>query len=187
VSFDASFFFIGNSLQATLQKDTFPEKINYKQSLNCYGFTVGAYFRHEIDERYFKIDKVDKTSFILGVGILPFFHLSKNESISSTGIGDSVIDAASGRLRTLNAGGMGGAWRIGIGSQMAVSATSGMDVSVCYVGRYVGSLWQNSSYLQDKDINPTANKPETRLSMLSNTVEIRLEFLFGKRQKSTSK
>jgi hypothetical protein len=183
VAFEGSFFFIGKSLQATLQHDTFPEKINYKQSLNCYGFSVGTFYRRQIDERYFKIDKVDKSSFIVGLSVLPYVHISKSESISPSGISDSVFSAANSRLQNFHAWGMGGAWRIGVCSQQSLSATSGMEISLSYIGRYMGIFRANSGFLLNKDINPSSDNPTNKLSSLSNTVEIRLDFLLGKKQK----
>jgi hypothetical protein len=187
VAFEGSFFFIGKSQQATLQHDTLPAKIDYKQSMNCFGFSAGAFYRHQIDERYFKIDKVDRTSFIFGLSVLPYLHLSKNESISSSGINDSVVFAAHGRLQNFHAWGMGGSWRIGICSQQTLSATSGIEISLSYIGRYMGVFRENNTYLLNKDINPSADNPASKLSSLSNTVEIRLEFLSGKRYKAESK
>jgi hypothetical protein len=182
VAFEGSFFFIGKSLQATLQHDTFPEKINYQQSMNCYGFTAGVFYRRQIGERYFRIEKVDKTFFVFGVSVLPYFHLSKSESISASGVSDSVVSAATARLQNFHAWGMGGAWRIGISTQQSLSKTSGMEISLSYIGRYAGEFRKNGAYLLNRDIDPSAEDPGTRLSTLSSAVEIRLDFLFGKRQ-----
>jgi len=187
VAFDASFYYIGKSLQATLQKDTFPEKVDYQQSMNCFGFSAGVFYRHQIDERYFKIDKVDRTSFIFGLSVIPYVHVSKSESISSSGVSDSVVFAASSRLRNFSAWGAGGGWRIGISSQQSLSATSGMEVSLSYIGRYMGAFRKNGGYLLNKDIDPSADDPDSKVSSLSSTVEIRLDFEFGKRQKNESK
>jgi hypothetical protein len=187
VAFEGSFFFIGKSIQATLQHDTFPEKINYHQSMNFYGFSAGIFYRHQIGEQYFRIDKIDRTSFILGISILPYYHLSQSETISASGIGDSVVSAATNRLRNYHAWGMGGGWRIGVGSQKSLSATSGVEVSVSYIGRYMAMFKRNNGYLLTKDISPSAGNPAERLSSLSNTFEIRLDFLFGKRQKNEPK
>jgi hypothetical protein len=182
VAFDASFFYIGKSLQATLQKDTFPERVDYRQSMNCYGFSAGVYYRRQIDERYFKIDKVDQTSFVVGLSVLPFCHVSKSESISPVGISDSVVFAASGRLRNFSAWGAGGGLRIGICSQKSLSASSAMEVSLSYIGRYMGEFRTSNGYLQNKDVDPSSDNPDDKVSSFSNTVEIRLDFLFGKKQ-----
>jgi hypothetical protein len=184
VAFEGSFFFIGKSLQATLQHDTLPAKIIYRQSLNCYGFSAGVFYRHQISERYFRIEKVDRTSFILGLSALPYVHLSKSESISPSGISDSVVFAASERLRNFRAWGMGGSWRIGVSTQQTLSATSGLEISLSYIGRYMGYFREKSGYLLNNDINPASDNSSARLSSLSNTVEIRLEFLFGKGKKT---
>jgi hypothetical protein len=182
VAFEGSFFFIDKSLQATLQHDTSLEKINYQQSMTCYGFTAGVFYRRQIGERYFRIEKVDKTCFILGVSVLPYFHLSKSESISAADVSDSVISAARARLQNFHAWGMGGAWRIGISTQQSLSQTSGMEISLSYIGRYAGEFRKNGAYLLNKDIDPSAENPGSKLSSLSSTVEIRLDFLFGKKQ-----
>jgi hypothetical protein len=182
VAFEGSFFFIGKSIQATLQHDTLPGKINYTQSMNCYGFSLGVFYRRQLDEQYFKIENVDKTSFILGLSALPYVRIAKNESLTSSGIDDSVISAAKAGLRSFHAWGMGGAWRIGIGSQQTLSATSGLEISISYIGRYMGIFRQDGTYLLNKDVNPSTDKPSDKLSFLSNTVEIRLDLLFGKKR-----
>jgi len=182
VAFEGSFFFIRKGIQATLQHDTLPPKIDYKQSMSCYGFTLGVFYRRQIDEQYFRIEKVDKTSFILGLSALPYSRITKSETLTSSGVSDSVITAARALLQNFHAWGMGGAWRIGISSEQTLSATSGMEVSISYIGRYMGLFRDNGAYLLNKDVNPLSDNPSDKLSSLSNTVEIRLEFLFGRKR-----
>jgi hypothetical protein len=184
VAFEGSFFFINKSLQATLQHDTLPARIDYKQSMNCYGFSLGVFYRTRISERYFRIEKVDRTSFILGLSVLPYVGLTRSESITSTGISDSVLSAVNAGLHNLHAWGMGGAWRIGVCSQQTLSAASGMEISLSYVGRYMGMFRENGSSILNKDINRSSDNPSDKLSSLSNTVEIRLEFLIGRKGRS---
>lgn len=181
VGFEGSFFFIGKSIQATLQHDTLPARIDYKQSMNCYGFSAGVFYRRQLNERYFKIEKVDRTSFLFGLSVLPYVGLTKKESIAWTGVSDSVALAARAGLKNFGAWGAGGSLRVGISSQQTLSPTSGLEISLSYIGRYMGFFRDNGAYLLNKDINPSSDNPANRLSSLSNTVEIRLEFLAGKK------
>jgi hypothetical protein len=182
VAFEGSFFFIGKSIQASLQHDTLPARIDYKQSLSCFGFSIGTFYRRQLGERYFRIDKVDKTSFILGLSLLPYVGISKKESISSSGVSDSVVSAAGSGLNSFHAWGAGGSWRIGMCSQQTLSATSGMEISLSYIGRYMGIFRHNGTYVLNSDINPASENPGNKLSFLSNTFEIRLEFLIGSKK-----
>ncbi len=184
LGFEASFFYIGKSLQATLQHDTLAPRIDYKQSMNSLGFSIGSFYRYKINERYFKIDKVDKTCVLLGLSVLPYLHIDRSTSFSSTGISDSVINGAKARTSDFNAWGMGASWRIGIGSQQILSNSSGMEISISYVGRYAGFFRNGNMYLLNRDINPAMADPDKKLSFVSSTVEIRLDFILGKIPKS---
>jgi hypothetical protein len=179
LGFEGSFFYIGKTLQAELMHDTASGKINYSQSMNSFSFSAGVLYRQAIDEKYFRLENVDRTSFLLGVYAQPLVYISRESAINSTGISDSVVAAAQGMIKNLYARGFGAAWRIGVCSQKALSRTSGMEISISYTGRYTGYFSQNNRTLLKKDINPGAANPEEKLSYYSNTIEIRLEFLIG--------
>lgn len=179
VSFEGSFCYIGKVLQATLQHDTASGKINYRQSLDSYTFNVGMLYRHSLDERFFRIEGVDRTSVIVGAYVLPYSYLSKQTSLTCSGVPDSVIVAARANLKNFYAWGYGGGWRIGISSQRALSKTSGMEVSVCYVGRYLGFFREKKGFVLNKDINTDRSDPDDKLSFFSNTVEMKVEFMVG--------
>jgi hypothetical protein len=138
-------------------------------------------YRHAIDEKYFRLENVDRTSFLLGVYTQPFVYISRESSIKSSGISDSVVIAAKSQIKNLYARGFGAAWRIGVCSQKALSRASGMEISISYVGRYTGYFSQNNRTVFNKDINPAAANPDEKLSFFSNTIEIRLEFLIGQK------
>ncbi len=179
VSFEGSFCYIGKSLKAVLQRDTAAGKINYQQSMNSYTFNLGVLYRHAIDERYFKIEGVDRTSLLAGLYVLPYSYLSNETSISSRGIADSVVTAAAPYLKSYYAWGYGAGWRIGLTSQHALSRYSGMEISISYVGRYFGYFKTKEHPLSIGDINPSSSNAGDRLSFYSNMVEIRLEFILG--------
>jgi hypothetical protein len=179
VGFEGSFAYIGKTMQAELMHDTSSGKIDYKQSMNSYSFLVGVFYRHAIDEKYFRLENVDRASFILGIYAQPIVYISRESSIKSSGIRDSVVTAAESMIKNLYARGFGAAWRIGLCSQKALSRASGMEISLSYVGRYTGYFSQNNRMITNKDINPAAANPDDKMSFLSNTFEIRLEFLLG--------
>jgi hypothetical protein len=179
VSLEASFCYIGKTLQVTMQRDTNSGKINYRQSMNSYTFAAGVLYRHALDERYFRIEGVDRTSILAGAYVLPYSYLSNETSITWTGVPDSVVSAAKRNLQSFYAWGYGAGWRVGITTQRALSQNSGMEVSICYVGRYLGSFREKSRSLTNADIDASSSTPATRVSFLSNTVEIRLEFCLG--------
>jgi hypothetical protein len=181
VGFEGSFFYIGKTLQAELMHDTASGKIDYSQTMNAFSFSLGVLYRHAIDEKYFRLENVDRTSFLLGVYAQPLVYISRESSIKHSGISDSVVAAAEGRIKNLYARGLGAAWRIGICSQKALSRTSGMEISISYVGRYTGYFSQGNRTLSNKDINPAAANLDEKLSFFSNTIEIRLEFLIGQK------
>jgi hypothetical protein len=180
LGFECSFFYLGKSLLATLQSDTPAGKIDYSLTMNCWGVTAGVLYRHGIDERYFSIDKVDRTSFLLGLGAIPYLRINKNGSLSSSGLPDSVVSAAQATLQNFSAHGMGLIWRVGITAQRALSRGSGMEVSISYVGRYVGYFKKGNAALINRDINALSSDPEGKFSIFSNMLEIRLEFLIGR-------
>ena len=105
VSFEGSFCYIGKALQATLQHDTTSGKIDYRQSLDSYTFSLGVLYRYGLDQRYFRIEGVDRTSVIVGAYVLPYSYLSKQTSISWSGVPDSVILPAKAQLRNFYAWG----------------------------------------------------------------------------------
>jgi hypothetical protein len=180
VGFEGSFFYIGKSLLATLISDTPAGRIDYSLTMNCWGVSAGVLYRHGIDERYFSIDKVDRTSFLIGLGAIPYLRINKNGSLSSSGLPDSVVSAAQATVRNFSAHGIGLVWRIGITAQRAFSRGSGMEVSISYVGRYAGYFKKGNASLINRDINALSSYPEGKFSMFSNMVEIRLEFLIGR-------
>jgi hypothetical protein len=179
VGFEGSFFYIGKTLKAELMHDTASGKIDYSQAMNSFSFSVGVLYRHAIDEKYFRLEGVDRTSFLLGVYAQPFVYISRESSIKHSGISDSVVTAAQGMLKNLYARGFGAAWRIGVCSQKPLTRTSGMEISISYVGRYAGFFSRKEGMISNKDINPAAANPGEKLSFFSNTLEIRLEFLIG--------
>ena len=179
VGFEGSFFYIGKTLQAELMHDTASGKINYSQAMNSFSFSIGVLYRQAIDEKYFRLENVDRTSFLLGVYAQPFVYISRESSINSSGISDSVVTSAKSRIKNLYARGLGAVWRIGVCTQKALSRASGMEMSISYVGRYTGYFSQGNRTLLNKDINPAAANPDEKLSFFSNTIEIRLEFLIG--------
>ncbi|HMD69322.1 MAG TPA: hypothetical protein VKF42_10625 [Chitinivibrionales bacterium] len=179
VSFEGSFCYIGKVLQATLEHDTTSGKVNYRQSLDSYTFNVGMLYRHSLDERFFRIEGVDRTSVIVGAYVLPYSYLSKQSSLTWSGVPDSVVVAARANLKNFYAWGYGGGWRIGITSQRALSKNSGMEVSVCYVGRYLGFFREKQGFVLNKEVNPAKADPDDKLSFFSNTVEMKVEFMIG--------
>lgn len=181
LGFEGSFFYIGKTLQAELMHDTASGKIDYSQTMNSFSVSVGVLYRHAIDEKYFRLENVDRTSFLLGVYAQPIVYISRESSIKHSGINDSVVTAAESRIKNLYARGLGAAWRIGVCSQKALSRASGMEISISYVGRYTGYFSQSNRMLSNKDINPGAANPDEKYSFFSNTIEIRLEFLFGQK------
>ena len=181
VGFEGSFFYIGKTLQAELMHDTVSGKIDYSQTMNAFSFSVGVLYRHAIDEKYFKLENADRTSFLLGVYAQPFVYISRESSIKSFGISDSVVVPAKSRIKNLYARGLGAAWRIGICSQKALSRSSGIEISISYVGRYTGYFSRKEGVISNKDINTGAANPDEKLSFFSNTIEIRLEFLIGQK------
>jgi hypothetical protein len=179
LGFEGSFFYIGKTLQAELMHDTASGKIDYSQTMNSISFSVGVLFRHAIDEKYFRLENVDRTSFLLGVYAQPIVYISRESSIKHSGINDSVVTAAESSIKNLYARGLGAAWRIGVCTQKALSRTSGMEISISYVGRYTGYFSRKEGMISKKDINPAAQNPDENFSFFSNTLEIRLEFLIG--------
>lgn len=180
MGFEASFYYIEKNIQAALARDTAFGKMDYKQSMSSYGFSLGAIYRHAIDERYVRIENVDRTSIVLGIFAQPYVHMSKDASISSSGVSDSVVAAAQSRIQKLGAWGFGCAWRVGVCSQKALSRASGMEVSISYIGRYANFFRSGSGLLLNKTINPAAGNPDEKVSFFSHMVELRLEFLVGK-------
>jgi|GEM_PF-2629151 hypothetical protein len=179
VGFEAAFCYIGKTLQATLQHDTLSGKVDYSQTLSSSTFSVGVLYRHALNDRYFRIEGSDRTSFLMGVYALPLSYLYRVTTINSSGIADSIVSPALSAIKDLRAWGFGGAWRVGISTAKGLSQNSGMDVSISYVGRYLGFFRENGRLLQNRDINPFAADPGNTLSSFSNTVEIRLEFIIG--------
>jgi len=179
VSFEASFCFISKSLQVMMQHDTGTGKINYRQAMSSYTFNLGVLYRHAINEKYFRIEGVDRTSVLLGAYVLPYSYLSNETSISSYGIADSVVSAAKAGLRSYYAWGYGAGWRVGLTTQKALSQYSGMEISVSYIGRYFGYFREKQRPMTVGDITPLATDAGNRLSFYSNMVEIKMEFILG--------
>jgi len=185
-SLEASFCYIGKSLQATLKHDTASGKIDYRQALDSYTFNLGALYRYGLDERYFRIEGVDRTSLIIGAYVVPYSYLAKQSSVSGSGVADSVLIAAKSTLQNFWAWGMGAGWRVGISTQRALSKNSGMEVSICYVGRYLGFFREKQGYVLNEDVNPSKSEPDNKLSFFSNTVEMKVEFMLCTPEKNKS-
>jgi len=184
LGFEGSFSYIGKTLQAELIRDTTKGKIDYSQSMTAMSVSVGVIYRRALNEKYFKIEGADRTSFLFGVYALPIIYISREYSLKPSGdVGDSVMAAANSRITNLYARGLGAAWRLGICSQKALSRASGFEVAISYIGRYSGYFRQGGRLVNNKDINPAAEHPDDKLSFFSNMVEIKLEVLIGVKPK----
>jgi hypothetical protein len=183
VAFEGSFLYFDKNMNATLKRDSGDAKIEYQQDLRTLTFSIGAMYRRTIDPQYFKVDNIDKTSFIAGIGIIPIITLDRTTTTKSSGIPDSVMIAVHSNQKNLSATGMGITWKLGICAQQLFPKSSGMEVSLVYQGRFSGFFRTKDGFLLNNDINPSAANPYNKLSFVFNALEIQVTLCSGKKER----
>jgi hypothetical protein len=179
---ESSFYFLFSSKSyiATLKNDSLPvQSATWSQSCAAYFFTLGLSYRHAIPEEYFKVEGVSITSGVLGLSISPLVRITKSSSFSSIGLADSTVSALKSHLDNRSFNGMGVSWKIGLSTMKKISGKSGLQIDLVYIGRFNGFFSRNMEW---KDINPSSDTPNDRVSFMSSTFEINLSLLSGKKK-----
>ena len=184
LSFEGSVFYFSKDFLAALQNDSATKTLNWKQSCAAYSFSLGLVYRKNVPAEYFKIDGVDNTSMVLGVGVSPFIRVSESASFSSSGgVSDSTTAAAAGNAVNRAFNGIGLTWKCGIATLHRLSPRGGLEVSLLYVGSWYGNFKNGSSAGLLKEINPKTGSAGAAVSSMSNTLQIQFSLISGKAKK----
>ncbi|HEX7511456.1 MAG TPA: hypothetical protein VF335_09165 [Chitinivibrionales bacterium] len=179
------FLFSGKSFIATLKNDSLPaQSVSWSQSCAAYFFTLGLSYRRAIPEEYFKVEGVKQTAVILGLSVTPLLRVTKSSSFSSTDIADSTKTALMAHSDNRVWNGVGCSWKLGISTLKKLSSRSGLQMDLVYIGRFNGLF---SRAMQWRDINPTSDTPNEKVSFMSSTFEINISLLSGKRPTPAAK
>jgi hypothetical protein len=181
----AYFLFSGKSFKASLTgNDSAHSSLEWSQSCAATFFSVGLVYRRTIPEEYFKVENVQRTTANIGLSVVPLMHFSKRSSFTAGNIADSTLAAVEGKKDNRAFNGVGGAWNIGISALRRLSAKSGVEIGITYIGRYYGYFKNGSNRMLWKDLNPGYGRPGEKISFLSHTFEISLVLQTGKAGKT---
>jgi hypothetical protein len=184
LSLEGSFYFLfsGKSFKASLStgNDSLLSSVEWDQSCAVYFFSLGFDYRRAIPEEYFKVENVKRTTLNIGLSVVPLMRFTKQASYSSSNLPDSTIAILETKKDNRSFNGMGCCWKIGVSSLRKLSAKSGLEIGISYIGRYVGYFRKGSARMVWKDVNPSSGRPMGKVSFLSNTFELSLMLQTGK-------
>ena len=152
--------------------------IDISHSMSFYAFTLDLVYGRAIPDRYFSIDKSDRTDLIAGVSVSPFTGLSR-----VTGAGAAPDSALSPRLWALrdsvargalsvSASGIAFGWRLGIAKMRRLSKKGGLEGRLCWCGTWSTAFNTPDGKLTEKEISPKSGAPDRNVSYVSNRFEI---------------
>jgi hypothetical protein len=134
-------------------------------------------FHQRIAEEYFKVNKVDHASFIVGLGVTPLARLTmhsreKNLSTGKDGTGTRSYD------------GVGGSWTLGIAALRQLSPGNGMEVGVVYQGHWMGYFRHDGHRLKRARLDRGDAEPGTPLSFMAHRFKLYFRVLIGRGEKA---
>jgi hypothetical protein len=145
-------------------------------SMGLYAVTLDLMYGRAIPDRYFSIDKSDRTDFIAGVSVSPFIGLSRVTSVGAApdsaprlwALRDSVARGAS----SVSASGIAFGWRLGIAKMRRLSKKGGLEGRICWCGAWSTAFNTPDRKLTEKEISPKSGAPDRKVSYVSNRFEI---------------
>jgi len=158
--------------------DSTGRRLDMSQSMGLYAITLDLTYGRAIPDRFFSIDKSDRTDFIAGISVSPFIGLSRVSSISA--LEDSASDPRLWNLRdsvakgltSVSASGIALGWRLGVAKMRRLSKKGGLEGRLCWYGMWATGFRTPDGALTEKKISVKSAAPDRKVSYFSNRFEI---------------
>jgi len=139
---DGTFSFLHKTYQASVEDDSADNRIDIRQTLGHYLFTIGLTWSRSIPSALFSIDKTEKASLALGAAVSPVSYIEARAELSSRRTSLDTLflalkDSIGQQLPRMSAWGLGVSWKIGLATLRRYSDHSGLNAGLYYVGRWL--------------------------------------------------
>jgi hypothetical protein len=152
--------------------------IDISHSMGLYAVTLDLVYGRAIPDRYFSIDKSDRTDLIAGVSASPFIGMSRVTSAGAAPDSASaprlwaLRDSVARGALSVSASGIAFGWRLGIAKMRRLSKKGGLEGRLCWCGSWSTAFNTPDGKLTEKEISPKSGAPDRNVSYVSNRFEI---------------
>ncbi|MBN2189183.1 MAG: hypothetical protein JW699_07000 [Chitinispirillaceae bacterium] len=150
--------------------------VDVNHSMGLYAVTLDLLYGRSVPDRYFSIDKSDRTDLLAGVSVSPFIGISKTASTDAAPDSSprlsAVSDGLSQGMTSVSASGISFGWRLGIAKMRRLSKKGGLEGRLCWCGTWSAAFSTPDGKLTEKDISPKSGAPDRKVSYFSNRFEI---------------
>ncbi|MCU0610111.1 MAG: hypothetical protein MUF22_10140 [Chitinispirillaceae bacterium] len=169
--------------------DSTGRSISIVQGLGFHSVTLDFFYGAKIPERFFSVDGVSRTDFVIGVSASPYIALEKTADIGSTAHSDdarfsAVNDSVAAHCTEFNATGISFGWRTGISSLRPLSGSGGIETCISYAGFWSTRFKTGETSLVRAQLSPAASDPGKRVTYFSSRMEITFAFVRSLRRKN---
>jgi hypothetical protein len=174
-----TFAMLSKKYNAAVEVDS-SRNVTVGQRMRYFSLMFELNYGTRIPERYFSVDKVDRTDAIIGIGLSPLIALKKSSSIkrnSSDALLETVADSISGRQSSFSASGIALAWRLGMVTLRRVSKTGGIEAGLSYQGLWCTRFTTPGGTLRFGDITMKSSTAEKSVSWFSSRFDITISLI----------
>jgi hypothetical protein len=152
--------------------------IQVNHSMGLYAVTLDLIYGRTVPDRYFSIDKSDRTDLLAGISVSPFIGISRVAGAGAAPDSSSapwlwaLRDSLARSLSSVSASGFAFGWRLGIAKIRRLSKKGGIEGRLCWCGTWSTAFSTQDGKLAEKDISQKNGAPERKVSYVSNRFEI---------------
>jgi hypothetical protein len=163
--------------------DSTGRRLDISQSMGLYAITLDLTYGRVIPDRFFSIDKSDRTDFIAGISVSPFISLRRTSSVGAPEDSASdprlwaLRDSAAGGLTSVSASGIAFGWRLGVAKMRRLSKKGGLEGRLCWYGTWATSFRTPDGTLTEKEVSAKSAAPDRKVSYFSNRFEISISLI----------
>jgi hypothetical protein len=162
-------------IATAMMKNDSLSRIDLRQSLGLYTVTLDFVYGRAIPERYFSIDKMDRTDAVIRISLAPFVRLARTSKVKLTGSGqrmEALRDSIAAQMPGFSSSGIALAWRAGLITLRRLSRSGGLDASLNYYGLWCTGFRSGGAPLRNRDVNRSLPDADGEVSYFSNRFEI---------------
>ncbi|NLG19414.1 MAG: hypothetical protein GX556_18995 [Fibrobacter sp.] len=176
-----SFSMINKKFKASVFSlhDSLDNRIDVKQNISIYYLTLEALYGIRFPERYFSIEGVDRSDFIIGIGISPLVSLrsvNKTDRFSDNPQIKSIEKSIKSTFDNYTSYGLAFSFRTGLNTIRSLKKFGAVEVGVTYNFNWYNRFISSGERVRFRDIDPDF-KNDRALSSTSNRLEISFSLL----------
>ncbi len=193
LSLGLALFYTSKQFQSNLYIDQDTARhINLSEKMSFYSVALEIGYQKPIPVQYFKIDGADMAYFSTFLSISPLCVFSKSESIKTFSNEDdqritTIQETLKPQISDLSARGAALSWQLGISTLKRYPSGSALNMGLYYIGSFHALFSEKGKTVYNKEISPSASKPDKPVSFLSTRLEFKVDFLKGLQSKGSLK